>query len=315
MEKKSRRFEQNKQGIRNRDTGASSAKKRGRRRRRNNSAARITLAVTVLLALVVGIVLSLTVFFKIKSIDVYGESIYSSKEIIKAGNIKLESNLIRLSSSAVSKRIENALPYIEKVKVKKSLPTTALLEVTAAVVAGYTEENGNFYVISTEGKILEIKKDKPENAAVILGVKASDKKVCQYVADDKNSIGYVNKIYKAFGDVMSRNITEVNVTDRVALSFVYNDRITVHLGSENDLNEKLKFVIKILSDPEKISQDDMGIIYATNAKKISFLRKGSYQEYLQELENQKADQEADTSSSISQTESEDTSSGTQNTVQ
>lgn len=315
MEKKSRRFEHNKQGIRNRDTGASSAKKKGRRRRRNNSAARITLVVTVLIALVVGIVLSLTVFFKIKSIDVYGESIYSSKEIIKAGNIKLESNLIRLNSNAISKRIENALPYIEKVRVKKSLPTTALLEVTAAVVAGYTEESGNFYVISTEGKVLEIKKDKPQNAASLLGIKAEGKKVCQYVTDDKNSISYVNKIYKAFGDVMSRNITEVNVTDRVSLSFVYNDRITVRLGSENDLNEKLKFVIKILSDPEKISQDDMGIIYATNAKKISFLRKGSYEEYLNDLESQKAEKEENTSSSISQTESVNTSSGDQSTAE
>lgn len=312
MEKKSSRFEHNKQGIRNRDTGASSTKRKGRRRRRNNSAARITLVVTVLISLVVGIVLSLTVFFKIKSIDVYGESIYSSKEIIKAGDIKLESNLIRLNSNAISKRIENTLPYIEKVRVKKSLPTTALLEVTAAVVAGYTEESGNFYVISTEGKVLEIKKDKPQNTATLLGINAKDKKVCQYVTDDKNSIGYVNKIYKAFGDVMSRNITEVNVSDRVALSFVYNDRITVRLGSENDLTEKLKFVIKILSDPEKISQDDMGIIYATNAKKISFLRKGSYQEYLQELENQKQQEEDNTSSSISQTESENTSSSQQN---
>jgi len=88
MKRKSSRFEHNKTSIRNRDTGSSPAKK-GRRRRRRTSGAKIALVVTVLLALVIGVVLSLTVFFKVKSIDVYGETRYSSKEIIKAGKIEL----------------------------------------------------------------------------------------------------------------------------------------------------------------------------------------------------------------------------------
>jgi len=311
MKRKSSRFEHNKTSIRNRDTGSSPAKK-GRRRRRRTSGAKIALVVTVLLALVIGVVLSLTVFFKVKSIDVYGETRYSSKEIIKAGKIELESNLIRLNSSLISKRIETALPYIEDVKVKKSLPTTVDLVVEAAQIAGYVEHNSHFYLLSTKGKVLEILSDKPENTATLLGVSVNDKKVCQYVENEQGSMDYVNKIYTALGQVMSKNITEVNVTDRVGLTFVYNDRITVRLGSENDLSEKLKFVIKILSDPEKISQDDMGIIYATNAKKISFLRKGSYEEYLSQLEAEEKQQNEDTSSSLSQTESENPALNDQN---
>jgi len=184
--------------------------------------------------------------------------------------------------------------------------------VEAAQIAGYVEHNSHFYLLSTKGKVLEILSDKPENTATLLGVSVNDKKVCQYVENEQGSMDYVNKIYTALGQVMSKNITEVNVTDRVGLTFVYNDRITVRLGSENDLSEKLKFVIKILSDPEKISQDDMGIIYATNAKKISFLRKGSYEEYLSQLEAEEKQQNEDTSSSLSQTESENPALNDQN---
>lgn len=302
MKRKANRFEQNKSNIRN-NTSAVAPKRK--RRRRRSSAARITLVITVLLAVAVGAVLSLTVFFKIKSIDVYGETRYSSKEIIKAGNIALESNLIRLDSALIANRIETQLPYIEEVKVKKHLPTTVELNVSPATVAGYISLKNEFIIVSTEGKVLEELNEKPADTAEIVGVDVDEIKVSEYVTGQNNSMKYVKKIYEAFGEVLSKNITSVNVSDRVNLSFVYRDRITVQLGSEADLAEKLKFVIKILSDPNKVSDDDMGMIYATNAKKISFLRKGSYSEYLAQIESEQQEQNDDTSSGIAQPESED----------
>lgn len=302
MKRKANRFEQNKSNIRN-NTSAVAPKRK--RRRRRSSAARITLVITVLLAVAVGAVLSLTVFFKIKSIDVYGETRYSSKEIIKAGNIALESNLIRLDSALIANRIETQLPYIEEVKVKKHLPTTVELNVSPATVAGYISLKNEFIIVSTEGKVLEKLNEKPADTAEIVGVDVDEIKVSEYVTGQNNSMKYVKKIYEAFGEVLSKNITSVNVSDRVNLSFVYRDRITVQLGSEADLAEKLKFVIKILSDPNKVSDDDMGMIYATNAKKISFLRKGSYSEYLAQIESEQQEQNDDTSSGIAQPESED----------
>jgi len=290
MKRKRQRFEQNKSNIRKIDSGGAMAPRKKKRRR--SSFARATLVVTVLLVAAVGTVLSLTVFFKIKSIDVYGETQYTSKQIISAGKVQLESNLIRLDSELVSERIEKALPYIEDVKVKKRLPTTVELNVTAARVAGYVSGENGFFMVSTEGKLLEKKAEKPEGVAEIVGVNTEGTQVSEYVSDEQNSMNYVKRIYDSLGAGMSANITSVDVSDRVNLSFVYRDRVTVRLGSESDLSEKLKFVVKILSDPEKINDDDIGIIYAGNAKKISFLRKGSYSEYLQQLE-----EESQTSSS------------------
>ncbi len=266
----------------------------------------MALVVTVLLVAAVGTVLSLTVFFKIKSIDVYGESRYSSKEIIKVANVQLESNLVRLDSEQISGRIEKELPYIEEVKIKKRLPTTLEFNVVAAKIAGYIAADDGYYIVSTEGKLLEKSVDKPEKMAEINGITLEKPSVSQYI--DGENIKYVKKIYEAFGEGMSSNITALSVGDRIDLSFVYNDRVTVKLGSESDLSKKLKFVVKIISDPNEISEDDMGIIYAGNAKKISFLRKGSYTEYLSSLES-----EQETSSGIAQSEVE--SSETQSNAQ
>ena len=288
------RFEQNKSNMRGSSKGAAVSRKR---RRRRSSVAKMALVVTVLLVAAVGTVLSLTVFFKIKSIDVYGESRYSSKDIIKVANVKLESNLVRLDGEHIAEKIEKELPYIEDVKIKKKLPTTLEFNVTAAKIAGYIQAEDGYYIISREGKILEKSSDKPEKIAEIGGITLEKPTISAHI--EQNNIKYVKKIYEAFGEGMSSKITALSVGDRINLSFVYDNRVTVKLGSEADLSKKLKFVVLTLADSSKISDDDMGTIYAGNAKKISFLRKGSYSEYLSQLE---AEQNA--SSNIAQTESE-----------
>ena len=288
------RFEQNKSNMRSSGSGAVSRK----RRRRRSSVARMALVVTVLLVAAVGVVLSLTVFFKIKSIDVYGESAYSSKEIIKVANVKLESNLVRLDGEHIAEKIEKELPYIEDVKIKKRLPTTLEFNVTAAKIAGYIQADKSYYIVSRDGKILEKCADKPQKMAQIDGITLEKPEISGHV--EQNNINYVKKIYEAFGEGMSSKITSLSVGDRINLSFVYDNRITVKLGSEADLSKKLKFVVLTLADSSKVSDDDMGTIYAGNAKKISFLRKGSYSEYLEGLQK-----EQDNSSDIAQTESEE----------
>lgn len=299
-----RRFEKNKSEIRKISGGA--AKKTKKRRR--SYAGRIALVVTVLLVALVGVILSLTVFFKTKAIDVYGESRYSSKEIIAAGKIELESNLIRLDSKKIAQRIETKLPYIEKVTLQKKLPTTAVLNVTEAKIAGYVKTNEGYSIISTNGKVLEKVDKLPEKMAEILGIDANGVKVAEFVSDESGALSSARAIFDELGVGMSSGVTQMNVADRINLTFVYRDRVTVRLGSETDLKEKIRFVSKILNNPEEIGEDDMGIIYATNAKRISFLRNGSYTEYLQQLE---AEKEQTTSSDIAQTE---TPENTQNTI-
>ncbi len=273
------------------------------KKRRRASRARAFGVITALIVFAVAIVLSMTVFFKIKSIDVYGDSRYTVSQIKEAGSIVLDSNLIRLNSETIEKRIEQKLPYIAKATIKKRLPTTVDIIVEEGQTAGYIEaENGNF-LMSVEGKILE-KLDKiPQKAAKIKGIKVKEASVSSFVSPEDEELRYIRDMYSALGKALSSEVTEVDVSDKINLTLVYRDRITIKLGSEADLEEKMKFVTQILLDPQKINDDDIGIIYASNAKRISFLRKGSYQEMLEQLESEK---EQTTSSSIAKTETEDT---------
>ena len=254
--KKAGKFEQQKTQLRKSDDRST----RRRRRRRRPASLRALLVLTVLLVTAVGAVLSLTVFFKIRSIDVYGESIYSTEEIVSAGNIALESNLIRLDGKKVAARIEQKLPYLERVRVSKKLPTGVVLEVTAARTAGYVQTEQGYSILSCGGKVLEICEELPENVPTLTGVSADKTAVAGKISDPKN-LKSVQAVYDALGRGMSKNVTAMDVSDSLNLSFVYRDRVTVQLGSQSDLSEKLKFVVKILSDPGKVGEDDVGIIY------------------------------------------------------
>ena len=82
------------------------------------------------LAVGVGVILSLTVFFKIESISASGSSKYSAEQIIAATGIKKGDNLF--ISSVNEEKLKTKLPYIEKVTVKRKLPGTYTLKVTDA---------------------------------------------------------------------------------------------------------------------------------------------------------------------------------------
>ena len=76
---------------------------RKKRRRRKQNLSLYYTAIFFLVA-VVGIILSLTVFFNVKEVIVTGNSIYTNNDIILASGIKTGDNLVRLSSSKVEKK-------------------------------------------------------------------------------------------------------------------------------------------------------------------------------------------------------------------
>ena len=79
-------------------------RKKRRRRKQNLS---LYYAAIFFLFSVVGIILSLTVFFNVKEVTVTGDSIYTNNDIILASGIQTGDNLVRLSSSKTEKKISS----------------------------------------------------------------------------------------------------------------------------------------------------------------------------------------------------------------
>lgn len=82
-------------------------------------------------AVAVGLVcgLSVTVFFPVKNIEVSGSNIYEIEDVISASGITEEDNLLILNKGRILSNIQNKLPFVEDIELKRKLPETAVLKV------------------------------------------------------------------------------------------------------------------------------------------------------------------------------------------
>lgn len=244
------------------------AEKRRKRRKRSYTLYYILL---FLLILITGVTLSLTVFFKIEQIKVVGNKTILSDQIIKATNIKVGDNLLRANTKDASTSIINSIINVEKVSIKRSLPATIVINIVEAKGYYTTVQNKKFLIISKGGRVIETNlAAKPNNLILINGISQKKFSKGDFLSKKiKNKFELLDLVDFELNKYKFANITGINLTDSIDLSFTYNDKITVRLGTATDLDAKIKFVKEIISS--RLTPADAGVIDATNPfKKVFF---------------------------------------------
>ena len=147
-------------------------------------------AILLFIAVITGVVLSLTIFFKIEDIQIKGLlEIYTKQEVSAASGLKKGDNILRFSVYNTKNRICRQLPYISEVVIKRVLPSTVVISVK--------EEDTAIVVVSKEGSLIVTKDLKilssagalPGKALMIYGIQPSNRKPGEKVtAEDKESI-------------------------------------------------------------------------------------------------------------------------------
>ena len=244
------------------------------------------LGIAALAAVVIFLILSTTVFFKIDTITVKGSSIYTAEEICDASGIKSGNNLIRTNMSKAAASIENTLTYIETAELKRSFPSGVVITVRPCREAISAEYEDGFCLLSEKGKVLKTSETPFPDTIVIYG--ARTKPFTEELAETEASSGTGNvtsatekdeAITEDSGEttpiptVGSRfectkaNRTEIfyrlvnvarssfsglandfDMSDQHNISCVYDGRITVEFGAVTELDYKIKLASEILKD-------------------------------------------------------------------
>ena len=97
-----------------------------------------------LIALII-VVLSLTVFFKIDTINVEGTKKYSYKQVTSVLPIDKEKNLFLIDKKGATKKLEENLPYIYDVEITRKLPSTVVVKITEPQLIYYVKNSDNTY--------------------------------------------------------------------------------------------------------------------------------------------------------------------------
>ena len=119
-----------------------------------------------ILLIAAAVVLACVVFFRVNSVEVTGNVRYTAAEVIAASGIEMGDNLVVLPRSRVSAAICANLPYVESVSVKKALPDGVVLVVTERVAAASVESAEGRWLVSAQGKLLELDKGAVETIRI-----------------------------------------------------------------------------------------------------------------------------------------------------
>ena len=224
------------------------------------------------------VVLSLTVFFRLSTFKVEGDTSYTSERIIEESGLVLGENLLRLDEKTAEQNILIALPFIETVDVKIELPSTVKINVTAAAEYAYLPCGDYCYIVNSLGRVLKRSDITPEELIELKGIAPPEKTVEVNSAEG-------NRTYLVFDDERTQNafsllaeelsvshigrITRIEMPDYLNIAFIVDGRVRVELGNMVDMDYKMKYVRRLFADESYMPKTGYAILDVSNTERVS----------------------------------------------
>ena len=277
--------------------------------RRRRVLRRLTAFAMLLCVIGAGIYLTMTMLFRINSIQVQtpdGKQVteiagYSADSILQRMGVQLEENIFSFEPGEKAAVLEQNFPLLGSIKVIRDYPNTVVVQVTEAVPAYAVQNGSKWLVISDKWKILSEESTQPEGLCTLYGGKLQDTTPGQgfWFVDDADAASasgletaesesavstetarmealrtLVGKL-EEYG--LSQDVTRLEVADTEQLAFLYQDRISVLLGTLNDLDYKLDRARYVLTNadgkgcgPTDTGRLDFSHTSASSTRKIYF---------------------------------------------
>lgn len=203
---------------------------------------------------------SAAVLFKIKAITVHapdGELPYEESQILAAFGHTVGENLFGFGLEGVQANITNALPYLENVKVERRLPDTVIITASPAVEQSTIESTYGWAVCSEREKVLRIEAQPPEGLIRIDGARADSPLPGQQLKlteTDKQPI--LRALLEKTAAQGLVPINEIDLTSTLEISILYQDRIRIVLGTENEMDYKLDWAWRMVTPGQ--TEDSLG---------------------------------------------------------
>ena len=236
--------------------------KRRRKHVRNFSA----LAVACLVFLI----LSLTVFFRIDNIIVESGKglVYDESQIKSACGITYGSvNLFTCDVSEIENKLEKSLPYIGQATVTRSFPSSLKVTASPTVAAAAINCGTNYLLIDKEGKMLQLTQSQPKSIVVLRCSANFTITPGEYIAFADTSEGQTDKVLEFYKEIIAAmkktkipDITLIDIRDTQSIKLMYQNRLTLYLGTDTMLETKLSTAVKTLSVEDDGSKTKTGTI-------------------------------------------------------
>ena len=244
-------------------TGSSPRPPRVRRRRGK----RLHYLILIAFIAAAGIILSMTVLFKVEKISVIGTNRYHPDEIIQASGITAGENLLRINTAGAEESIISQFPYVDSVRVGRRFPPAVEIRIVQSVPAYAAKLENGVALITGEGKLLESGDLLvPHDLPIVTGFDLSGFLPGENIGglpENLERLVMIRYLIDAAEKTGFGAITNVDVTNRLNMTAVYEARLLLVLGSESDLEYKLTFLKEVIAD---LDPGDQARLDASGAK-------------------------------------------------
>lgn len=232
--------------------------RRPARRKKNGKSGAIWKKIKYI-AVLIAIIAAVSTFFKISDIQVEGNVIYSTEQLISASGLKTGSMLFFAGKRAAAGRIYETLPYVDRVKIKTKAPDTLVISVEEAKAAAYIETDGNRLVINRSGKVLGYSED--PQCMRIYGVTPDsprEGRLLKLAEGEETKEKILTDLLKLLDrEGMIEKTVWIDLNNMGDIRFYYDNAYTVKFGSGERLDYKLSFALSIM---DKLGPGEKGTI-------------------------------------------------------
>lgn len=226
------------------------ARRKTEKNRRQSSG--VLAKLIIMLAVVAAVVFGVAIFFKVNTIEVQGNLVYSAQAIIDASDLAVGDNLLTVNKATAAGNIKARLPYVETVSIGRSLPDTVIIQVkeSQSVFAVNTETN-TMWLINIQGKALErADPEKLEQYPKIEGVTLRSPTAGQPVTslDQKKLDSAIALLSGLEGTGILEHVAGVNVEKEYDIVLQYDDRYEIQFGGTDELDYKIQYLTAILGE-------------------------------------------------------------------
>lgn len=241
----------------------------------------------VLAALIGGIILSVNLLFKVTDYRVENvdgstpanTGVYTEQQIIDLLGVPLGENLFGFSTAEKSDLLLAALPYLDVAKVNVQMPGTVVVKVQPATERFMMEYGGQWLILSDGLKVLRTDATQPDGLILLevdlpagqpvqpgafldLDPVTTDGAATAETAHTttRGALDEIMEQLEAYG--LQDNVSVITLTDVSELSFLYQGRVSVKLGTANNLEYKIRFAARLILDVEGngLSATDRGTL-------------------------------------------------------
>ena len=257
------------------------------------SRSRFILHLVTVAAVVLALVLGLSIFFKVETIEVSGCSQYTAWQVQQASGITEGDQLLTFSRAGAASKIVSQLPYVKTVRIGISLPDTVKIEITeTAVTYAVQDQSGIWWLMDSAGKLIEQTDETGSSAhTVITGVTIQSPEA----GEQARAYEDTQESTDAEGNVIPITVTAaqrltavldiafnleqngiigdaagINVTDLFAIELWYGQKFQVRLGDTDRMAYKISCLKAVVDDFAQSRPYEAGVLDISNPDRIEY---------------------------------------------